>query len=104
VFAVIDDRSRQYGVRQGDTVACDLAGDWKPGDEVVFDRVLLLSHEGEVRVGKPCVAGATVRAQVVGEVKGEKLVVFRFKRRKNNRKKTGHRQRYAEVRITAIEA
>ena len=60
--------------------------------------------EGEVKVGKPTVEGATVTGQVLGEHRGKKIVIFRFKRRKNVRRKTGHRQTYTRVRITDIQA
>ena len=91
-------------MREGDVVLCDLNESLEPGQSVTFDEVLLTSHEGEVRVGKPTVEGASVSAEVLGQAKGEKLVVFRFKRRKNVRVKRGHRQRYTRVRITSIQA
>ena len=103
MYAVLSDRGRQTGVRVGDVVACDLNPDWKEGDSVTFDQVLLVSHEGEVRVGAPRLEGVQVKAEVLGHRKGKKEVVFRFKRRKNVRVKRGHRQRYTEVRITGIE-
>jgi large subunit ribosomal protein L21 len=103
VYAVIRDRSRQAGVRVGDVIACDRNDDWNKGDTVTFDDVLLVSNEGEVRLGTPQVEGVKVLAEVLGPVKGEKLVVFRFKKRKNVRVKNGHRQGYTRVKITAIE-
>jgi large subunit ribosomal protein L21 len=103
VYAVISDRGRQAGVRVGDVVACDWRGDWKSGDQVTFSEVLLVSHEGTVKVGNPAVKGASVRAEVVGQAKGEKLVAYRFKRRKNVHVKRGHRQKYLRVRITDIQ-
>ncbi len=104
MFAVISDRSRQIGVRVGDVVACDYQGDWKAGDEVTFERVLLVSNEGKVELGKPTVSGATVRAKVLGNDKGVKTYSMRFKRRKNVRRKQGHRESYTRVEITAIQA
>jgi large subunit ribosomal protein L21 len=71
---------------------------------VTFDEVLLVGEEGEVRVGRPTLEGASVTGEVLGVAKGEKLVAFRFKRRKNVRVKRGHRQKYTRVRITGIEA
>jgi large subunit ribosomal protein L21 len=103
VYAVISDRGRQLGVRVGDVVACDHS-EAQAGQQLVFDQVLLLSHEGTVRVGTPTVAGASVRAEVLGGFRGPKEVVFRFKRRKNVRVKNGHRQDYVRVKITAIDA
>ncbi len=103
MYAVIRDRSRQAGVRVGDVVTCDLNDDWNDGDAVSFDEVMLVSNEGEVRLGTPLVEGAKVLGEVLGRAKGEKLVVFRFKKRKNVRVKNGHRQGYTRVKITAIE-
>jgi large subunit ribosomal protein L21 len=76
--------------------------DATPGSELIFDHVLLVSNEGEVKIGTPNVEGASVKAEVIGEAKGKKLVIFRFKRRKGIRRKTGHRQHYTKVRITEI--
>ena len=104
MYAVISDRGNQITVREGDEILCDLNGAWEEqGQEVVFDRVLLTSDEGTVRVGKPTVDGASVKGEFLGTAKGEKLVVFKFKRRKGNRTKRGHRQGYARVRITSIQ-
>ena len=103
MYAVISDRSRQTGVRVGDVVDLDLNGSWSAGDSVSFDQVLLLSDEGDVKVGTPHVSGASVEAEVVGDVKGDKITVFRFKRRKNVRVKRGDRQGYTRVKITAIK-
>jgi len=103
VFAVISDRTRQIGVRVGDVVACDLCREWNEGDSVTFDRVLLVSNEGEVRLGQPTVSGASVQAKVLGAMRGPKTVSMRFKRRKNVRRKQGHRQGYTRVEITGIQ-
>ncbi len=103
MFAVISDRNRQIGVRIGDVVACDLNRDWKEGDTVTFERVLFLAHEGEVKLGRPIVSGAAVQARVLGAFRGPKTVSMRFKRRKNVRRKRGHRQGYTRVEITAIQ-
>lgn len=104
MYAIISDRSRQHSVREGDVITCDLMEGQEPGSTVTFDKVLLVSNEGQVTVGKPTVEGATVTAEVVGAAKGPKIVVFRFKRRKNVRVKRGHRQKHTEVRITSINA
>lgn len=104
MYAVIRDRSRQTTVRSGDVVELDLSGSHAAGDPITFDEVLLVGDEGSVRVGKPTLAGARVTGEVLGEAKGDKLVAFRFHRRKNVRVKRGHRQRFTRVRITRIEA
>ncbi len=72
------------------------------GSRVTFDQVLLSSDGETIRAGTPLVSGASVVAEVVGDGKEPKIYVFKFKRRKNYRRKTGHRQRYTEVRITDL--
>ena len=104
MYAVIRDRNQQTSVRSGDVVMCDLRSDVQPGDSVTFDEVLLVSDEGKVQVGTPTVKGASVKGEVIGDAKGPKLVIFRFKRRKNVRVKRGHRQKYTAVKITSIDS
>jgi len=104
MYAVINDLDRQTTVREGDIILCDLKSDAQPGASITFDQVLLVGNEGSVQVGKPTVSGASVTGEILGEVKGEKLIAFRFKRRKNVRVKRGHRQRYTRVRISSINA
>jgi len=103
MYAIIEDQGRQYTVREGDVVRLDLR-DATEKESIVFDRVLMVRDDNETKVGTPTLAGAKVVATVVGEVKGIKLVVRKFKRRKNYRRKQGHRQRYTQVRIDSIEA
>lgn len=103
VYAIISDRSSQTTVRVGDVVTCDLM-DAEPGSTITFDQVLLIGNEGKITLGKPLVAGAKVTAEVIGMHKGKKLIIFRFKRRKNIRRKAGHRQKYTRVRITEINS
>ena len=103
MYAIISDRNQQATVRVGDEIVCDLM-DVAPGSQVTFDNVLLVSNEGDVKIGKPQLDGASVDAEVIGPASGKKLVIFRFKRRKNVRTKTGHRQKYTKVRITSINA
>jgi large subunit ribosomal protein L21 len=103
VYAVISDRNRQFTVRAGDEILCDLGLDTSPGTQVTFDEVALIGHEGSVKIGKPYVAGAKVTAEVVGTAQGDKVIAFRFKRRKNVRRKRGHRQGYVRVKIASIE-
>jgi len=104
MYAVISDRQRQFTVREGDVILCDTMTSAEPGQEVSFDQVSLVSNEDQVRLGKPLVAGASVTGEVLGAVKGPKLVVFKFRRRKDSRVKNGHRQKYTRVRITSINA
>ena len=100
MYAVISDRGRQTHVRVGDVVDCDLNDAWSAGQTVTFDQVLIVTNEGETRVGTPTPSRV---GEVIGHKKGKKLTVFRFKRRKNVRVKRGHRQAYTQVRITNIE-
>ena len=100
MYAVISDRGKQYTVKAGERLRIDLL-DAEPGSEVVFDRVLLVGG-GEVRVGRPVVAGASVKGTVLGEHKDRKVIVFKKKRRKKYRRKNGHRQRYTDIQVESI--
>jgi len=77
--------------------------DAEPGDTVTFDDVLLMERDGDIRVGTPGLDGATVAAEVVGHGRGDKIVVYKMKRRKGYRKKQGHRQGYTDIRIVELE-
>jgi large subunit ribosomal protein L21 len=77
--------------------------DVDPGNTVTFEDVLLGATDNGVQVGLPLVAGATVTAEVVGHGKGDKIIVFKHKRRKNYRRKQGHRQKYTEIRINEVQ-
>lgn len=102
MYAIFQTRGQQFKVEKGQTVQIPLL-DAEPGSKLVFDEVLLTSDGDKVVAGTPTVKGAKVTAEVVGMAKGEKLYVFKFKRRKNYRRKTGHRQKYTEVRITDLK-
>ncbi|WP_420447540.1 50S ribosomal protein L21 [Candidatus Palauibacter sp.] len=75
----------------------------EPGDTIKFDDVLLAEQDGDVHVGAPCVAGASVAAEVVSHGRGDKIIVYKMKRRKGYRRKQGHRQGYTEIRILGID-
>jgi len=100
-YAVIRTGGKQYRVAEGDTVRVDLLTG-AAGDKVTFDEVLAIGGETP-KIGTPKVAGASVEAEIVGEVKGDKLVVFKFRKRKRSRKKAGHRQHYTSVKITKVK-
>ena len=102
MYAVIHDRGREHRVAEGDTVEVDLKAEVAVGDEVVFADVRLLKKGDEVLVGTPSVEGAEVRGTVLGMLKAEKIVSYKFKRRQGYHRKQGHRQRYTRVRITGI--
>ena len=104
MYAIIKALGKQFRAEKDATLQLPYMEEKQPGDVLTFDEVLLLGEEGNVRVGKPTVAGAKVTAEVLGMAKGQKVVAFRFKRRKNVRVKRGHRQKFTRVRITGIEA
>ncbi len=103
MYAVVRDRGAQYRVEQGQTLDVALMN-VEPGSEVVLEEVLLVGDTDDVKVGTPLVANARVVAEVVGEARGEKIVVFKYKRKKRYRRRTGHRQDYTRIAIKAIEA
>ncbi|MFI5322699.1 MAG: 50S ribosomal protein L21 [Thermodesulfobacteriota bacterium] len=99
--AVIKTGGKQYIVNKGDVIIVEkLNGN--PGDEVEFKEVLMVADEGGVKLGSPVLDNAVVKAKIIGAKKGEKVTIFKFRRRKNFRKKTGHRQVYISVEITDI--
>jgi large subunit ribosomal protein L21 len=102
--AVIRDGGHQYKVMEGQTLDVEYR-DLEAGSTVEFPEVLLV-HGGDVdvQIGTPLVDGAKVVAKVVGPVRGEKLVVAKFRRRKGLRKRTGHRQSYLRVQVESIQA
>ena len=105
MYAVIEDSGQQFRVSEGDVLNVDLRDLADDVKEIEFDRVLLVSGAGDVKIGTPLVENAKVLAEVIEPVvKGKKVHVYHWRRRKASRRKTGHRQRYVQVRITKIEA
>ena len=102
MYAVIEACGKQYKVTKGDVVFFEKL-DAEEGKKVTFDKVVLLSDEGKVEVGAPYVKGIKVEGKVVSHGKGKKIIVFRYKAKKNYRRKQGHRQPYTKVEITAIK-
>jgi len=103
MYAVVETGSKQYRVAAGDTLQVErLAVD--AGNSVTFDRVLLVSNDGKVTVGSPTVASASVIADVVEHIRGEKKLTFKMKRRKGYHKSIGHRQELTVVKIKEIKA
>ena len=104
-YAIVEHGGKQYRVSPGDELMVErMQPDLKQGDDLVFERVMLVSQGDAVRVGQPVVDGVVVRSQVVAPVRGEKVIVFKKKRRKGYKKTQGHRQDYYRVRVEAIEA
>ncbi|HUJ79406.1 MAG TPA: 50S ribosomal protein L21 [Nitrospiria bacterium] len=103
MYAIIETGSKQYRVEPGTAIRVEqLAAD--VGAPVTFDRVLLICGDGQTAVGTPVVAKATVTGEVIRHGLARKIVVFKKIRRKNYRRTRGHRQRFTEVKITAIQA
>ena len=100
MYAIIATGGKQYRVSEGDVIYIEKI-DAQVDSTVSFD-VLLVGNDGDVRIGTPIVEGAKVEGKVVGQVRGEKIVVFKYKAKKNYRRKQGHRQPYTKVEITKI--
>jgi large subunit ribosomal protein L21 len=100
-YAVIRSGGKQYRVAEGETVRIDrLAG--AAGEKVAFNDVMLIGGDSP-KFGSPLVSGASVEGEIVGETLGEKLVVFKFRKRKRSRRKAGHRQAFTSVKITKVK-
>jgi large subunit ribosomal protein L21 len=102
MYAIIVDGGRQYKVEEGQELDLDYR-DLLKGQQLILDRVLAVSGENGLQLGNPSIQGACVTAEVVGVTLGTKLAVQKLRRRKNYRRKTGHRQLYTRVRIDRIE-
>ena len=98
MYAVLETGSKQYRVTAGDTLEIERVAA-EAGQTFTFDRVLLVNKDGQVSVGAPTVSGASVVADVVEHIRGEKKVTFKMKRRKGYHKKIGHRQELTVVKI-----
>lgn len=103
MYAVIKTGGKQYRVQQGDVIFVEKI-DSQADEAVTFEEVLLVNDGDQTRIGAPTVAGAKVEGKVLGQVKGQKIVVYKYKAKKNERKKQGHRQPYTKIEITAINA
>ena len=103
VFAVIETGGKQYKVNEGDVIFVEKLN-VAEGDTITFDNVKALSLGDSLEIGTPNVDGAVVKANVIKNGKGKKIYVLKYKSKKNEKKKTGHRQAYTKVQITAINA
>lgn len=101
MYAIIQTGGKQYRVAEGDLLRCDLI-ESEVGSEVIFDHVILAGQGESVQVGTPTLTGATVSGTVIAQRKDKKILVFRYKPKKRVRKLNGHRQLFAEVKITKI--
>ncbi len=105
MYAIIEDGGRQFKVSEGDLLQIDLIDVTDETKTIEFDRVLLLADGENITVGTPVVEGAKVVGEITNErVGGKKVYILKFKRRKRERRRKGHRQKYTEVRVTKIVA
>ena len=102
MFAIIKTGGKQYKVSEGDIIKVEKI-EAEAGDKIEFDQVLMVAGD-DVKVGSPVVEGAKVQAEVLDQKKDKKVVIFKFKAKKNYRKKKGHRQPYTLVKIEKIDA
>ena len=102
MFAIIKTGGKQYKVSEGDVIKVEKI-EAEAGDKIEFDQVLMVAGD-DVKVGSPVVEGAKVQAEVLDQKKNKKVVIFKFKAKKNYRKKKGHRQPYTLVKIEKIDA
>ncbi len=100
-YAILEQGGKQYKAVEGSTIEVDLM-QAEAGAEINLEKVLLVVDGEDVSVGAPAVKGAVVKAQVVGDVKGPKLDVFRYSPKKRIRRKTGHRQQYTQLKVVEI--
>ena len=100
MYAIIATGGKQYRVSEGDVIYIEKI-DAQVDSTVSFD-VLLMGSDGDVKIGTPVVEGVKVEGKVVGQIRGEKIVVYKYKSKKNYRRKQGHRQPYTKVEITKI--
>ena len=103
MYAVMETGGKQYRVQAGDVFRVErLEGD--AGSEVVFDKIKVVSGDSATKFGTPWVSGAEVRAEIVSQGRADKILVFKFKSKKNVRRMRGHRQYYTEIRIKEVVA
>ena len=102
-FAVIETGGKQYVVSVGDVIEVELlGGEYKEGDKVEFDHVLLSDNGKDSTIGTPYIKGAKVTATYLAYTKGEKITILRYKAKSNRDRKIGHRQKYAQVEIVSL--
>ncbi|MCQ2350423.1 MAG: 50S ribosomal protein L21 [Paludibacteraceae bacterium] len=103
MYAIVEIAGQQFKVEKDQTLFVNRLNEER-GAKVEFDKVLLLDADGKVKVGTPVVEGAKVLAEVVSHVKGDKVIVFKKRRRKGYRVKNGHRQCFTEIKVTDVVA
>ncbi len=103
MFAIVEIAGQQFKVEKDQTLFVHRLQN-EEGASVEFDKVLLVDNNGSVKVGTPTVSGAKVKAQILNHLKGDKVIVFKKKRRKGYKKKNGHRQYFTKIQISNIVA
>jgi large subunit ribosomal protein L21 len=101
MYAVVKTGGKEYRISQGDLIRVEKM-EGKVGDQVTMKDILMVSHEGQVQVGNPLLANAVITGQIVQQVKGKKVLIYKMKRRKNYRRTKGHRQTYTYIRVNDI--
>ncbi|MFH1560801.1 MAG: 50S ribosomal protein L21 [Chloroflexota bacterium] len=100
-YAVVETGGKQYTVHPGETLQVEKLPS-APEEVLELDRVLLIARDGNVTVGQPLIEGARVKAEVVGNGKAAKVIVFKYKNKTRYKRKVGHRQQYTQLRVTEI--
>lgn len=103
MYAIIKTGGKQFRVSEGDVIRVERLSS-EEGEKVSFDEVLMVGGDGEIKTGSPNIEGATVEGTVVKHGKAKKIIVFKYKAKKNYRKKQGHRQPFTQVKIEKINA
>ncbi|HSO28115.1 MAG TPA: 50S ribosomal protein L21 [Anaerolineales bacterium] len=100
-YAIVEDGGKQYKAIEGGTIEVDHYSA-EIGEKVDLDHVLLIANDGDVKIGVPFVEGASIKATVVDQIKGPKVIVFKYKPKQRYRVKSGHRQKYTRLQIDSI--
>ena len=103
MYAIVATGGKQYRVSKGDVICVELLGK-EAGETVVLEDVVAVSGDGKTVVGKPFIEGASVEAKVLENGKAKKVIIYKYKAKKDSRKKIGHRQPYTKIEITDIKA
>jgi large subunit ribosomal protein L21 len=101
MYAIFEDGSHQFRVREGDRIVVDRR-EGEPGSELVFSKVLLITGDAAPTIGAPVIEGARVVAKIVNQFRAKKIIIQKFRRRKNMRRRRGHRQPYTNIKVTRI--
>jgi large subunit ribosomal protein L21 len=103
MYAIVDINNKQYKVEEGRYIEVDLMGQ-EPGAKITLDKVLMVTDGKSVNLGKPVIAGASVSAEVLGNIKDKKVIVYKMRPKKGYRRKQGHRQNFTKIKIEKINA